>query len=53
VQQLGDYAADKRYTRNDKGVSNGGLNSDMMHTIASRLTQEDIRNVASYVQGMR
>jgi cytochrome c553 len=53
MQQLGDYAADKRYTRNDKGDSNGGPNAEIMHTIASRLTQQDIRNVASYVQGMR
>jgi cytochrome c553 len=53
VQQLGDYAADKRYTRNDKGDNNGGPNAEIMHTIASRLTQQDIRNVASYVQGMR
>jgi cytochrome c553 len=28
-------------------------NSVMMSTIAKRLTPEDIRNVASYVQGMR
>jgi cytochrome c553 len=53
VQQLGDYAADKRYTRNDKGDNNGGPNAEIMHTIASRLTQQDIRNLASYVQGMR
>jgi cytochrome c553 len=53
VQQLGAYAADKRYTRNDKGESNGGPNAEIMHTIASRLTPEDIRNLASYVQGMR
>jgi cytochrome c553 len=53
VQQLGDYAADKRYTRSDKGDSNGGPNAEIMHTIAGRLTPEDIRNVASYIQGMR
>jgi cytochrome c553 len=53
VQQLGDYAADKRYTRGDKGDSNGGPNAEIMHTIAGRLTPEDIRNVASYIQGMR
>jgi cytochrome c553 len=53
VKQLGDYAADKRYTRNDKGDSNGGPNAEIMHTIASRLSQQDIRNLASYVQGMR
>ena len=53
VKQLGDYAADKRYTRNDKGESTGGLNAEIMHTIASRLTPQDMRNLASYVQGMR
>jgi cytochrome c553 len=53
VQQLGEYATDKRYTRNDKGESSGGPNAEIMHTIASRLTQQDIRNLASYVQGMR
>ena len=53
VQQLGDYAADKRYTRSDKGDNNGGPNAEIMHTIAGRLTTEDIRNLASYIQGMR
>lgn len=53
VKQLTDYAADQRYTRSDKGESNGGPNAEIMHTIASALTQQDIRNLASYVQGMR
>jgi cytochrome c553 len=53
MQQLGDYAADKRYTRNDKGDSNGGPTAEIMHTVASRLSPEDIRNLASYLQGMR
>lgn len=53
VQQLSEYAADKRYTRNDKGESNGGPNAEIMRTIASRLTPQDIRDLASYVQGMR
>ena len=52
-QQLTDYAADKRYTRNAKGDSDGGPNAEIMHTIAGRLTPQDIRNLASYVQGMR
>jgi cytochrome c553 len=52
-QQLSDYAADKRYTRNDKGESSGGPNAEIMHTIASRLSAQDIRNLASYLQGMR
>ncbi len=42
-KQLMDYAADVRT----------GLNADIMRTIAKRMTAEDIRNVASYIQGMR
>jgi len=53
LAQLQQYAADARYTRDDKGVSTGGLYGQIMHTIASRLSQEDMRNVASYVQGVR
>jgi cytochrome c553 len=53
VQQLGAYAADKRYTHNDKGESSGGPNAEIMHTVAGRLTAQDIRNLASYLQGMR
>jgi cytochrome c553 len=53
IEQLTNYAADKRYTHTDKGESSGGANAAIMHTIASRLTPDDMRNVASYVQGMR
>ena len=53
VQQLTQYAAGMRYTRDAKGNSNGGPYSQIMHTIASRLTPQDMRDVASYVQGMR
>jgi cytochrome c553 len=53
VKQLTDYASDKRYTRDAKGDSSGGPNAEIMHTIAGTLTSEDMRNVASYVQGMR
>jgi cytochrome c553 len=53
IAQLTNYAADQRYTHTDKGDSSGGPNAAIMHTIASRLTAEDMRNVASYVQGMR
>jgi cytochrome c553 len=53
VKQLTDYASDARYTRTDKGDSNGGPNAQIMHTIASALTPEDRRNLASYLQGMR
>jgi cytochrome c553 len=53
IKQLTDYAADARYTRNAKGDSNGGPNSEIMHTIAGLLTPTDMRNLASYVQGIR
>jgi cytochrome c553 len=42
-KQLQDYASGARV----------GPNAEVMHTIAARMSAEDIRNVASYVQGMR
>jgi cytochrome c553 len=51
VKQLNDYASGARYTGTN--VVQLDPNSAMMFTIAKRLTPEDIRNVASYVQGMR
>jgi cytochrome c553 len=53
IAQLTQYAADTRYTRDSKGLSTGGLYDQIMHTIASRLTPQDMRDVASYVQGIR
>jgi cbb3-type cytochrome c oxidase subunit III len=53
VKQLSNYSADLRYSKNEHGVSNGGDNAAIMHTIASRLSDEDMRNLASYIQGMR
>jgi cytochrome c553 len=53
LQQLTAYAADQRYTHDAKGDSNGGPYGLIMHTIAQRLSQEDMRNLASYIQGMR
>ncbi len=53
IQQLTEYAADQRYTHDDKGDSNGGLYGTIMHTIAQRLSTEDIRDLASYLQGLR
>jgi len=53
IKQLGFYGADLRYTKNAKGGSDGGDNATIMHTIAMRLTEIDIRNLASYIQGMR
>jgi cytochrome c553 len=42
-KQLNDYAAGAR----------PGPNADIMRAIASRLTAEEIRNVSSYIQGLR
>ena len=53
IKQLSAYSADVRYAKNEKGVSYGGDNGNIMHTIAARLNDEDMRNLASYVQGMR
>jgi cytochrome c553 len=53
IKQLGAYSSDARYSKNAKGASDGGDNDTIMHTIATRLTDVDMRNLASYVQGMR
>jgi cytochrome c553 len=53
VKQLNDYATEARYVKDAKGKSEGGANSLMMNTIAARLTAEDRRDLASYIQGMR
>ena len=54
VKQLQDYLTKNRYRdASDASVVNATRNSAMMTTIAARLTPEDIRNLASYVQGLR
>jgi cytochrome c553 len=51
VKQLNDYASGARYTApNPAQASRNGV---MMLTVAKRLTPEEIRDVASYLQGMR
>lgn len=52
VKQLNDYAKGTRYpgASEEKPVP---PNAAIMTTIAQRLTPEDIRNVSSYLQGMR
>lgn len=52
IKQLNDYASEARYTDAD-GQRQSSRNGHMMVTIAKRLTEEDIRNLASYIQGMR
>jgi cytochrome c553 len=53
TRQLNDFRAQQRYTKNDKGASNGGDNAAIMQTIATRLSPDDIRALAAYLQGMR
>ena len=52
VKQLNDYASGARYA-GAKNPAQPSRNGAMMLTIAKKLTPEDMRNVASYVQGLR
>ncbi|HZO21691.1 MAG TPA: c-type cytochrome [Steroidobacteraceae bacterium] len=52
MKQLRDYASGARYA-GSKNPATASRNGVMMLTIAKRLSPEDIRNVASYVQGLR
>ena len=53
IKQLKAYSSSDRYSNDARGASNGGDNALIMHTIASRLNAEDMRDVASYIQGLR
>ena len=54
VKQLQDYLTQNRYRDPaDPATVHQTRNSAMMTTIAARLTPEDIRNLASYLQGLR
>ena len=54
VKQLQDYLTQNRYRDStDSAKVNTTRNSVMMTTIAARLSPEDIRNLASYLQGLR
>jgi len=54
VKQLQDYLTGNRYRDSaDPTKVHTTRNSVMMTTIAARLTPEDIRNLASYLQGLR
>jgi len=54
VKQLQDYLTKNRYRDPaDAATVHITRNSAMMTTIAARLSPEDIRNVASYLQGLR
>jgi cytochrome c553 len=51
MKQLTDYANEARYQ--SQGAKIEARNAHMMVTIAKRLSPEDIRNLASYIQGLR
>jgi cytochrome c553 len=51
IKQLNDYASGARYT--GPNPVQASRNGTMMFTLARRLTPEQIRDVASYVQGLR
>jgi cytochrome c553 len=54
VKQLQNYLTKNRYRdASDPAVVHQTRNSAMMTTIAERLTPEDIRNLSSYLQGLR
>jgi cytochrome c553 len=54
VKQLQDYLTKNRYRdATDAAIVHQTRNSAMMTTIAARLSPEDIRNLASYLQGLR
>jgi len=53
MKQLNDYAGETRYTKDAEGKAQAGPNAQMMNVIAARLSAEDRRNVASYIQGIR
>jgi len=52
IKQLQDFASGARYSGAAANKPHS-RNGEMMATIAKLLTPEDMRNVASYVQGMR
>jgi cytochrome c553 len=53
VKQLDGYVNGTRYTKDAAGKLQSGPNAPIMATIAARLTAEDRRNLASYIQGLR
>ena len=53
VRQMDGYRAGTRYALDAKGKTSGGDNAVIMQSIVARLSAEDIRNLAAYVEGMR
>lgn len=53
MKQLDGYANATRYPQVAEGESHTSANANIMATIAARMTAEERRNVASYIQGLR
>lgn len=53
IHELESYRTRTRYSVDAKGASSGGANAEIMHTIVDRLSADDIRALAAYVEGMR
>jgi cytochrome c553 len=53
VSQMDGYRAGTRYGIDAKGKTSGGDNAAIMQAIVARLTADDVRNLAAYVEGMR
>jgi cytochrome c553 len=53
LKQLLDYAADQRYVDVATGAQTRSRNGHMMTTISKRLSEEDKKALASYIQGLR
>lgn len=53
AKQLRNFHAETRYAKNEKGASAGGDNAEIMRTISSRLSDDDVRNLAAFIQGLR
>lgn len=53
IKQLADYAAGQRYVDLTTGQPQKSRNGHMMTAISKRLSETDIQNLASYIQGLR
>lgn len=53
LKQLLDYAAEQRYVDVATATPTKSRNGHMMTTIAKRLTEDDKKALASYIQGLR
>lgn len=53
TKQLSSFAAGTRYALDAKGAPAGGANALIMQTIAKRLSADEIRDLAAYIQGLR